>query len=262
MSERYGLIGKNISFSKSPKIHKFMGKHLGLDITYDLFDVEEQELSHLVKQLRSGFYKGFNVTIPYKQTMMNFVDELTNKAKRIQAINTLYMRNGKVIGDNTDYDGFMGLLRTNQIEVKDKRVFILGNGGAAKAAYVALVDMEAKVTVVSRKITDLDPMFKRVVSYEYLNPRDVDIYVQATPMGTFPNVKDSILPKEHVANKTVIDLVYNPEITQIMKYSKQPIGGLNMLIIQAIKSEEIWFGRKIELTDELISQLKEVIYHE
>jgi shikimate dehydrogenase len=262
MSERYGLIGKNIGFSKSPKIHKFMSKYLGIDITYDLLDVEEQDLSHLIKHLRSGLYKGFNVTIPYKQTMMNLVDELTNRAKRIQAINTLYLRNGKVIGDNTDYDGFMGLLRTNQVEVKDKRVFILGNGGAAKAAYVALSDMEAKVTVVSRKITDLDSMFKRVVSYEYLNPKDVDIYIQATPMGTYPNVKDSILPKEHVANKTVIDLVYNPEITQIMKYSKRGIGGLNMLIIQAIKSEEIWFGRKIDLTDELITQLKEVIYHE
>jgi len=262
MSERYGLIGKNIGFSKSPKIHKFMSKYLGIDITYDLLDVEEQDLSHLIKHLRSGLYKGFNVTIPYKQTMMNYVDELTNKAKRIQAINTIYLRNGKVIGDNTDYDGFLGLLRTNQVEVKDKRVFILGNGGAAKAAYVALSDMEAKVTVVSRKITDLDPMFKRVVSYEYLNSKDVDIYIQATPMGTYPNIKDSILPKEHVANKTVIDLVYNPEITQIMKYSKHGIGGLNMLIIQAIKSEEIWFGRKIELTDELITQLKEVIYHE
>ena len=262
MSERYGLIGKNISFSKSPKIHKFMSKLLNIDITYDLLDVDENDLSHLVKHLRSGLYKGFNVTIPYKQTMMNFVDELTNKAKRIQAINTIYMRNGKVIGDNTDYDGFVGLLRTNQVDVKDKRVFILGNGGAAKAAYVALTDLEAKVTVVSRKISDLDPMFKRVVSYEYLNSKDVDIYVQATPMGTYPNIKDSILPKEHVANKTVIDLVYNPEETQIMKYSKQGIGGLNMLIIQAIKSEEIWFNRKIEVTETLIYQLKEVIYHE
>ncbi|MDO9628533.1 MAG: shikimate dehydrogenase [Acholeplasmataceae bacterium] len=262
MSDRYGLIGKNISHSKSPQIHSFMAKKLGLDIKYDLFDIEESDISHLLKHLRSGVFKGFNVTVPYKQVMMKHVDILTPKASRIRAVNTIYMKNGKIIGDNTDYDGFLGLLNRNRVNVKDKQVYLLGAGGAAKAAYIVLSDLGAKVTVVSRQTNDLDPLFQHIISYQKIDPFKVEIYVQATPIGTYPKVDDSVLSKVYVENQTVIDLVYNPPVTKIMKDAKLGIGGIYMLIIQAIKSEEIWFDRKIDITDKLVEELKEIIYHE
>jgi shikimate dehydrogenase len=260
MSDRYGLIGKNISYSKSPKIHEFMAKKFGLDVRYDLFDIEESDISQLFKHMRNGTFKGFNVTVPYKQTVMKYVDVLTPKASRIRAVNTIYMKNGKIVGDNTDYDGFLGLLTRNRVNVKDKNVYILGAGGAAKAAYIVLSDLGAKITVVSRQSQGLDPLFQKVTTYKKLNPFDVDVYIQATPIGAYPNVLESVLSKVYVENQTVVDLIYNPMETQIMKYAKLGIGGLYMLIIQALKSEEIWWERKIDITDMLVSELKEVIF--
>lgn len=262
MTNKFGLIGKNIIYSKSPKIHRFMAEKLNLEVTYDLFDVEEEDLPKLVKQLRSGVFRGFNVTQPYKQTIIKYLDELTPKAKRIQAVNTIYIKNDKIIGDNTDYDGFIGLLLTHHIDVKDKHVYILGSGGAAKSAYIALSDLMANVTVVVRKITDETTFFNKVITYDQINPKKVDLYIQTTPIGTYPNVFDSVLHADYVKHHTVIDLIYNPPVTQIMKDSHLGINGLNMLIIQALKSEEIWFSRKIEWTTLLMNALKEVIYNE
>jgi shikimate dehydrogenase len=262
MTNKYGLIGKNIAHSKSPKIHRFMAEKLNLEMTYELLDVNEEDLPKLIKQLRSGIYRGFNVTAPYKQSICKLLDDLTPKAKRIQAVNTIYIKNNQVIGDNTDYDGFIGLLLTHQVDVKAKRVYLLGSGGAAKSAYIALLDLQADVTVVVRKISDETQFFHKVITYEQINPKHVDLYIQTTPIGTYPNVFDSVLSADFVKNHTVIDLIYNPPVTQIMKDSREGINGLNMLIIQALKSEEIWFSRKIEWTTLLMNALKEVIYNE
>jgi shikimate dehydrogenase len=138
-------------------------------------------------------------------------------------------------------------------------VCILGSGGAAKACYVALIDLGAKVCVASRRKDTIDPLFKCVVPFEDIKPELVDLYIQATPVGTYPNVNESILPKSMVENHTVIDLIYNPSQTQILSYAKRGINGISMMIIQAIKSEEIWLDRKIKLTDELYHKLKDVI---
>lgn len=260
--DRYGLLGKQIGYAKSPKIHQYMANKLGLDIRYDVFDIDESDIPALMKLLRNQTIKGINVTMPYKQTVMKYLDQLTPKASRIKAVNTIYVKNGKLIGDNTDYDGFMGLLLKHQIQVKDKRVYMLGAGGAAKAAYCVLKDLGAHVMVVSRHTSDLDPLFQQVTSYQKLNPDHVDIYVQATPIGTYPDIHQSVIDASYVKNHTVIDLIYNPEVTQIMKDAKVGFGGMYMLLIQALKSEEIWFDIKHDITKALLDELKEVVLSE
>ena len=260
--ERYGLIGEHITYSKSPIIHQFIASKLGIDIRYDLLDMEEKDIPHLFKHLRRGIFKGFNVTIPHKQSVMRYVDILTPKAKRIQAVNTIYMKGDLIVGDNTDYDGFLGLITYHHLNVKDKNICILGSGGAAKAAYTVLEDLGAHITVVTRKHPLEQKTFQQVITYDQMMGREIDIIVNATPVGTYPNHHESVLPIEVVENKIVIDLIYNPPITAIMRQAKSAYGGLMMLIIQAIKSEEIWFNRTIELSQSLLNELKEVIYHE
>lgn len=260
--DRYGLIGQHIDYSKSPLIHHFMAKKLGIHIQYDLLDMDDKDIPHLLKHLRSGVFKGFNVTIPHKQSVMRYIDILTPKARRIQAVNTLYMKGEHLVGDNTDYDGFLGLLTYHHIDVKGKRVFILGTGGAAKAAYIVLEDLGAHVTVVTRNKSEENKMFKRVITYQDIKEDEVDLFINATPIGTYPKSHESVLPKQLVKDKVVIDLIYNPETTTLMKDAKKAYNGLMMLIIQAIKSEEIWFNRTIELSDSLLKELKDVIYHE
>jgi shikimate dehydrogenase len=260
--DRYGLIGQNIGYSKSPLIHQFMAKKLGLEFQYDLLDMDEKDIPHLFKHLRRGVFRGFNVTIPHKQSVMRHIDILTPKARRIQAVNTIYMKGEQIVGDNTDYDGFLGLLTYYHIDVKAKRVYILGSGGAAKAAYIVLEDLGAHVTVVTRNKPEEVKMFKRVITYQDIKEEDVDLFINATPIGTYPKNQESVLPKHLVKDKIVIDLIYNPEVTTLMQDAKKAYNGLMMLIIQALKSEEIWFNRTIELTDTWLKELKEVIYHE
>lgn len=254
-----GLLGKNISYSKSPTLHQTIGRFLNIPISYEKFDISESEIPKFISMIRSGKLQGLNVTIPYKQKVMAHCDELTPAAKKIQAVNCIYVKDKKVIGDNTDYEGFLGTLIKEDIDVKHKRVCILGSGGGAKACYVALTDLGAKVCVASRRKDTIDPLFKCVISFEDIKPDQVDLYIQATPVGTYPNINESILPKSMVENHTVIDLIYNPPKTQIITDAKRGINGVSMMVIQAIKSEEIWLDRKIKLTDELYRKLKDVV---
>ncbi|TNF09415.1 MAG: shikimate dehydrogenase [Bacillota bacterium] len=257
-----GLLGKNISYSKSPVLHQTIGQFLNIPLSYELFDVEEDAIPTYISMLRSGKLNGLNVTIPYKQLIMSHVDELTPSARKIQAVNCLYKKDGLIIGDNTDYDGFIGCLVRENIDVKNKTVCLLGSGGAAKACYVALTDLGAHVLVASRRKTTIDPLFKHVISYEKINSSQIELFINATPVGTYPNIHESIIPKEMVQTKTVIDLIYNPPKTRLLSFAQRGINGISMMIIQAIKSEEIWLSRKIKLSESLFNQLKEVIEHE
>jgi shikimate dehydrogenase len=256
---KLGLIGHHISYSKSPSIHRFMRTYLNYELTYDLLDVEPSHLSMLIDSMRKGFYHGFNVTQPYKEMMMDMVDLITPQAKKIQAINTIYIKDKKIIGDNTDYDGFLGLLKKNQIYVKDKNVYILGTGGAAKACYHVLKDLDANPFYVTRDALKKD---KHTIVYQDLYHKDIDIFVQATPVGTYPNIDHSILSKDIVKDKFVIDLVYRPLETKILKDAKKGVNGLDMLIIQALKSLSLWTNQDIKLTKELHQKLKDVVINE
>jgi shikimate dehydrogenase len=257
--KRFALIGHQISYSKSPNIHSYMSKHLKLDFSYDLLDVSQDNLDMLIIQLKKGLYDGYNVTKPYKEVIIKYLDELTDEAKRIGAVNTVYVKNNKIVGDNTDYQGFKGLINRNKIKVKNKHIYILGTGGAAKAAYYVLKDLESIPTYVTRDALKVN---QETILYKDINPNDVDIYVQATPIGTYPYHKQSILDKSLVKNNYVIDLVYRPVHTKILTYAKNGVNGVDMLMIQALKSLSIWINQDIKLTPTLYKKLKDVIISE
>lgn len=257
----FGLIGHNISYSKSPRIHAYMAHQINIPFRYELLDIEKNQLRETIQLLKRGQYQGFNVTIPYKTDVLAYVDQLTDHAKRIGAVNTIYLKDGKIMGDNTDYAGFKGLLAFNNIHVKKKEVYVLGTGGAAKAVYAVLTDLGAYVTVVSRN-PQLSKRFSRVIGYQSIDPKAFDIIVNATPVGTYPHLNDSPIDVQLVKHKTVIDLIYRPEHTMLVQHAKRGVGGLDMLIIQAIHSEMDWFEKKIHIKHHLIKEIKEVVLHE
>ncbi len=257
---RLGLLGHDIGYSKSPILHQEIAKIFHLDISYDLLDIEESKLKDYINQLKKGVYQGFNVTKPFKEKVIPLLDQLTPIAKKIGAVNTIYIDNQLVIGDNTDYQGFLGLLKREKIDVANKKVCLLGSGGAAKACYHVLKDLNADVLVASRRKVDYP--FEKVISYDEIKPDTIDIYIQATPVGTYPHIDDSIIPLNYVSKHTVIDLIYNPTKTKIMKASKQGISGIDMMVIQALKSEEIWHHQRFKLTEATHTRLKEVIMNE
>lgn len=256
--ERLGLLGEKLGHSYSKEIHEIFFKLVNKNATYEMIERKIEELPTLVEELKEGKYKGINVTIPYKVEVMKYMDEVSSVAKEIGAVNTIIYKDGRLIGDNTDYFGFLKTLRLNSIDVKEKKVLMLGTGGAAKAVYSVLKNEEAKNVYVAT-ITENDPFqvrsSDRLIHYsEIKNIRDIDLIVNTTPVGMFPEVNMTPLDDVNMIDtENLVDIIYNPEETVLMKKygakGVKTVNGLMMLISQAIKSEEIWddkeYGERI-----------------
>lgn len=236
--KKFGLIGKDISYSFSnkyftDKFNKLQLKHH----SYSIFDLED---IHKVNDLFDDpLLTGLNVTIPYKEQIIPFLDELSDEAKEIGAVNTVLIRNNKKIGYNTDVAGFESTLLLHLKDYHESAI-ILGNGGAAKAIKYILKKHHIPFVVVAR---NLDLNFTNL-SAEMVAQHQ--IIIQSTPVGTFPNEEDCLdFPFEALTNKhLIIDLIYNPNYTQFIKnaakFEAKTVNGYYMLEQQAEKSWEIW----------------------
>ena len=232
---RYGLLGRKLSHSSSKIIHEYFFNKNGIEASYDLIEIEENELKEKIDLLRIGYYSGFNVTIPYKESVMKYLDLLSPAAMEINAVNTIYFKDGMVVGDNTDYLGFIDELSQFDIDVEGMDVYVLGSGGASKAICYALKLLHANPIVVSRDEG-------KGITYDMLHNLDnMSIVVNTTPVGMYPNVDGEILPKEVVDKIDIcIDLICNPKMTKFLQYSKKGYNGNYMLIYQALHAEILW----------------------
>lgn len=250
--KHFGLIGHPLGHSFSPIIHNKLFKEKGIEADYKLLDTMQDDLKMRIDELRAGKFAGYNVTIPYKIEIMKYLDEISPEALQIGSVNTICMKNGKAIGYNTDYFGFKRELEYYQITVKDVNAYVLGTGGASKAIHKALIDMGANVTLVSRHPNH------NIISYDELKKRDIDLIVNTTPVGMYPNVDSSPLD-EAVASKAngIVDIIFNPSVTKLMSYNKNSYNGLLMLIFQAAEAEAIWLDKTYNINyDEIIKEVR------
>lgn len=235
--KKFGLIGEKLGHSYSPLIHSKFGEY-----DYDLIEVTEDELKDF---LQSSEYEGFNVTIPYKKKVMEFCDEISDKAKDIGSVNTIVRRaDGKLAGYNTDYYGFTYLLKVVGVDVKDKKCIVLGSGGASLTVQAVLRDLGAEsITVVSRK---------GEVNYSNVKElKDTEVIVNTTPVGMYPaNGVTPINISDFPNCEGVVDVIYNPNKTKLvfeaLEREISATGGLEMLVAQAAKASEIFTGTEIE----------------
>lgn len=254
--KRFGLIGKNISYSKSPIIHNLIADKLNHGLNYELISLkDENELLIYLNKLKVNEYQGFNITIPFKETIMKHLDVITDKAKRIGAVNTVYFKDNLLVGTNTDYDGFKIFLELRNIDLINKKIIILGSGGAAKALYHVFSDLGINPIIASIEKNITYP-FSKIITWDKIDDL-YDIYVNATPVGTYPNLDDSPINIDIVKKKIVLDVIYNPIQTKLMKHAKLSYNGYDMLIIQAIKSQLIWFDNNISINEQLVDEIKE-----
>lgn len=243
MMKRYGLIGKNIdySFSRTYFAEKF-DKKKDNKSTYVNFDIQQiSEFSDLIEAHKD--IRGLNVTIPYKQSIIPYLDSLSKKAKKIGAVNTIQItKKGKLKGYNTDWYGFYHSLKP-LLKYSHKRALILGTGGASKAIEYALKKLGLKYQFVSRTAS-IDSLSYQDLNEEILNNHT--IIINTTPVGTFPNTDQyPEVPMEHITSKHIVyDLIYNPEETMLMKLAKEKgatvKNGYEMLVLQAEKAYKIW----------------------
>lgn len=239
---KLGLIGRNISYSFSKKFFEDKFQKLMLkDFSYSIFDLNE---IHEVEQLfsTSGLL-GFNVTIPYKEKIIGYLDELSDEAQKIGAVNCVLIQDGKKTGYNTDAFGFEKTLLLHK-NPHQNAALILGNGGAAKAVQYVL-DKHGISSITVSRTTE--------INFDNLDQATVEnhpIIIQCTPVGTFPNVEDCLkFPFEGLSkNHLVIDLIYNPNYTQFIinasEKGAKTVNGYYMLEQQAEKAWEIWNFQK------------------
>jgi shikimate dehydrogenase len=240
--KKFGLIGKALghSFSKSFFDEKF--KKEGINASYVNFELPRiEDFDQLLNNYPE--LNGINVTVPYKTEIIPFLDELSDKAEEIGAVNTIQFNAGKLIGHNTDAFGFQQSIKPFLRNVHE-RALILGTGGASKAVAYVLKNLGIEVSFLSRNPSD-----ENEFSYEDTNELMVDAFkliVNCTPIGTFPTVDD--MPKFPIQfvneDHLVIDLIYNPEQTKLLRIAKEQgadtLNGLSMLQHQALKAWEIW----------------------
>lgn len=241
---KFGLLGKDISYSFSRKYFSEKFEKLGLnDFKYGNFDIPEIEEFPFLLYHREDEYGGINVTIPYKEAVMRYLDEIHEDAKKIGAVNTIKINDdNKLIGYNTDFYGFQKSIEPF-IKEHHKNALILGTGGASKAIAYALKKMNINFKFVSRK--EHENMFL----YSQLNQEVIEkhtVIINCTPIGTFPNIDVAPnIPYQFITDKHLLfDLIYNPAESKFLSEAKKRgaaiKNGYEMLELQAEKSWEIW----------------------
>ena len=253
--KRYALIGKQLSHSFSPMIHREIYKDFDICAEYELLEVKEEELGDVIERLRKKEFSGLNVTIPYKKEIIKYLDELSEEAEAIGSVNTIALVHGKIIGYNTDYFGFYQSVLNYNIEVKGKHCFVLGTGGAALAVYKALKDLGGYVRYVSR-----NPKNEDMISYRRLEEEQIDVLVNTTPIGMYPNVEECPVTDKVIQKaKYVMDIIFNPLQTVLLKKADSTMNGLDMLVGQAIKAEEIWQNKKLYSSRDLLKRTGDLL---
>lgn len=253
-----GLLGRQLAHSYSPQIHAMLG-----DYSYELFEREPDEIEDFLK---TGCWDGLNVTVPYKKTVISFLDELTPVAQRLGAVNTIVRRDGKLIGHNTDYYGFRMLLDTLPMPFELQKCLVLGSGGASNTVVAVLEDAGAEVVVVSRS-------GENNYNNLYLH-KDARLIVNTTPVGMYPNTGISPVDLTNRNSfpclQAVVDVIYNPARTKLLLDSEtnehiECANGLLMLAAQAKEAAEWFTGKKIpneiigQITNDLETNMQNII---
>lgn len=267
MSARFGLLGEVLGYSMSPAIHRQIFEAYHLDASYTLIELNKEEFSSEAGLLRLKVFDGFNVTTPYKEMIMKHLDEIDPFAESIGAVNTVLKKEDKWIGYNTDYFGFVATLSEIEKRMgKMRSAMIMGSGGAAKVVITGLkASGFERIIIVSRKPYEAKLKFPDLTCITYADVvEDVDLLINATPYG------QKIVDTDHDAYEKLFertrffyDLNYNPPKTLLMEMAEATgvasINGLEMLAIQAVKAEEIWWDKALNneaIINQIIKRIK------
>ncbi len=257
---KYGLIGEKLGHSFSKEIQERIAELKGIqDYEYELCELDEQAFKAFMEKKD---FKGINVTIPYKKAVIPYLDHIDDSAKEIGAVNTIVNRDGKLYGYNTDFGGFLYMLRQHNVSMNDKKVLIIGNGGASAAVQaVCRHENAGSITAVSRSANN------GAISYDemYTSHLDSEIIINTSPVGMYPNIGNSPVDISwfHRA-EYVIDVIYNPILTRLCFEAQEAnikrIIGLEMLIAQAKYAFEIF--KDIQFDDSIIDEIKKEMLKE
>lgn len=268
-TKKYGLIGCPLGHSISPQIHSKLFKFKNIDADYELYTINSDDLSNSIDFLKT--LNGFNITIPHKRSIIEFLNHISDRAERCGAVNTVSNDNGTLNGFNTDSEGFLRALASENIELNGS-VLLCGTGGVARMMACEALSKGCSLTVADRnpaKAQALKEEFSKafgnssIKSTELINiSGGFDLILNGTPVGMFPKVDNLPINVDIIKNSTaVFDAIANPIETKLVRlakqYNKKAVGGLRMLVLQAVAAHEIWDGSTYS-EDEITSLYNEM----
>ena len=261
--KKYLVIGNPIEHSLSPKLHNHWFKKNNINAIYNKKQINEIDIKDIISELRNEKINGINVTVPFKQSIIPFVDELSVEANNAQSVNTIYKENNKVLGHNTDISGFELAMRGKNYDIKGKKIFILGAGGVVPSIILALKKMGANKIILSNRTKKKAEQLKKTFSdLDIVNWGEIpefNMIINATSLGL--NKEDEI--KLDYAglgpNKLFYDVIYNPKQTKFLSKAKQfgnqTENGKMMFIYQAHQAFTLWHKVMPKIDEETIKLL-------
>ncbi len=260
---KYLVIGNPIEHSLSPLLHSFWIKKHGINAIYEKKLVKKNQIEKILNDMKENKIQGINVTVPFKKVVIPFLDRLSDTAKKTQSVNTIFKRQNKLVGDNTDVYGFSEAIKLTNFDLTNKKALILGAGGVVPSLILALKNMGSlQITLSNRtneKAENLKKNFPFLKVISWGETIKSDLIINATSLGIKKN--DEIkLDYSKLDGELFYDVIYNPSKTKFLenakKFDRKAENGKNMFIYQAQKAFEIWHGIKPEINEEVYNSIR------
>jgi shikimate dehydrogenase len=261
--KKYLVIGNPINHSLSPKLHNHWIKKNKINAVYDKKQINENDIKSVISEVKNGKIEGINVTVPFKKSVIPFVDQLSSEAEEAQSVNTIYKENNKVFGHNTDISGFELAMRGKSYDIKGKKIFILGAGGVVSSIILALKKMGADKIILSNRTKKKAEQFKKIFSdLEIVNWGEIpefNMIINATSLGLNKEDEIKLDYADLGPNKLFYDVIYNPKETKFLSKAKQfgnkTENGKMMFIYQAHQAFTLWHKVMPKIDEETIKLL-------
>ena len=260
--KKYFVIGNPINHSLSPKLHNYWIKENNIDAIYDKKKIEEKNLQTIISEVKEKKINGINVTVPFKRSVIPYLDRLSPEAEQTQSVNTIILSNDNLVGHNTDILGFDKAIKNLNFDMRGKKIFILGAGGVVPSIIFALNKMNVSKIIISNrtkeKAENLKSRFHNLEILEWGDIKDFDVIINATSLGL--NKESINLDFSKFANnKLFYDVIYNPEETNFLKEGKKlgnrTENGKLMFIYQAFEAFKLWHGIEPQINSDILEIL-------
>ena len=262
--KKYLVIGNPIEHSLSPKLHNYWIKEKNINAVYEKKKLDESDLKNIIFEVKEKKISGINVTLPFKKSVIPFLDELSPEANETQSVNTIYLNNNKIIGHNTDIAGFELAIKYAKYDVSNKEILILGAGGVVSSIIYSLIKMKvSKITLSNRtkqKAEDFKNIFKDLNIVDWGNIINFDVIINATSIGLKEEDKIKLDYDKIGSDKFFYDVIYNPSETNFLKKAKaagnKTENGKMMFIYQAHQAFTIWHELMPKINEDVINLIE------
>ena len=261
--KEYLVIGNPITHSLSPELHNYWIRENGINGIYNKKQLNEKDLKEFFLKIKNKEINGANITTPFKKDVISYVDQLSLEAEKTQSVNTVYLKNNKIIGHNTDIDGFELAIKDANYDTEGKKVLILGAGGVVPSVIFALYKMKVlSVTISNRtktKAVNLKSLFNDIEIVDWGEASNFDMIINATSIGLKKEDKLNLDFSKFQSSEFFYDVIYNPKETNFLRdgknLGKKTENGKKMFIYQAAKAFKIWHGIEPKINEQVIGLL-------